>query len=258
MNKAVTFSTFARNAATAVIIISLVCDTLSLNWTSDSVFPLDMATESVDDQYIGCENNMEKLIMHEILPQELKLNEMFGKAWKEYENISDNYTRSIKVYTAPNVFSDFNINVRLGRNIYKDKFNYKAFHFFLTRGIQIRKVNTCTDVFRRTSVDYDTNVLGREMRFGQFASSSLIKGRKNFGRVSCFKIKTCYGVDISNISVFPKEKEVLIPPYESFNITNIEKDGNEMNCKVLYTLESSGKFSNMNCELLKKRRRYKF
>ncbi|KAG7324824.1 hypothetical protein KOW79_011140 [Hemibagrus wyckioides] len=50
-----------------------------------------------------------------------------------------------------------------------------------------------------------------------------------------------------------REKEVLIPPYEKFKITNITGSPNEMNCRVLYTLKSAGTCSNMNCELLNKK-----
>ncbi|XP_060794871.1 ecto-ADP-ribosyltransferase 5-like [Neoarius graeffei] len=222
-----------------------------LTRTPDSVMKLDMAQNSVDDKFIGCENETYNLITAEILPQELNSNEQFKKAWEKYADINNYFTRIIKVYTdAPNkLYSVLNDAVRLGRNTYKSNFHYKAFHFLLTRAIQMRKGNKCTDVFRRTSVHFEKKVLGREMRFGRFASTSLREDLYEFGKTSCFKMNTCFGADISNISVFPHEKEVLVPPYEKFKITNIAE--NQMNCNVLYTLESTGECSNMNCELVK-------
>lgn len=209
--------------------------------------------DSADDQYIDCENDMYNLTITTILPNELNSNEEFRTFWNIF-NIPDYYERSIRIYTDTDFYAELNNKVRSGRKSYKHNFNYKAFHFLLTRGIQIRKVNKCTDVFRRTRDHYITNVL-REMRFGQFASSSLTKNPNGFGNASCFKIKTCFGANISNISVFKHEKEVLIPPYEKFKITNIEKNSNEMNCEVLYTLESSGRCSEMNCKLLNRKKK---
>ncbi|XP_060795073.1 ecto-ADP-ribosyltransferase 5-like [Neoarius graeffei] len=286
-------------SASALIMISVVCCTVYLNWTPDSVIKLDMARDpvikldmardpvikldvapdpvikldeapdsvikldmardpvikldmapdSVDDQFIGCENKTYNLIRAKILPQELNSNKKFKEVWENYPNAPDNFTRIIKVYTNnSDLYSWLNSNVSSGRNTYKSNFRYKAFHFLLTRAIQMRKGNKCTNVFRRTSVHFEKKVLGHEMRFGRFASTSL-KNLYKFGNISCFKIKTCFGADISKISVFPDEKEVLVPPYEKFKITNITK--NQMNCNVLYTLESTGECSNMNCELVK-------
>ncbi|XP_053094860.1 NAD(P)(+)--arginine ADP-ribosyltransferase 2-like [Pangasianodon hypophthalmus] len=252
MNTAVKVSTFAKNVATAVIIISVVCYAENLKWISDSVIRLDMAENSVDDQFIGCRDTMYKLITKKILPEELKCNKNFKNIWEKYSKFTDYFTRIIKVYTDGDskLYSQFNEAVSSGRRNYVSKFTYKAFHFLLTRAVQIHQVKNCTRVFRRTNVHFDTNVLGREMRFGRFASTSLRTNMSpTFGKTSCFKVTTCFGANIAKISVFPKEEEVLVPPFEKFKITKIEK--NQMNCSVIYTLQSTGRFSKMNCALLK-------
>ncbi|MCI4384572.1 hypothetical protein PGIGA_G00040260, partial [Pangasianodon gigas] len=227
MNTAVKVSTFAKNVATAVIIISVVCYAENLKWISDSVIRLDMAENSVDDQFKCCTDRMYKLITEKILPKELKYNKNFKNIWEKYSTFTDYFTRIIKVYTDPSsdLYKQFNEAVSSGRRKYVRKFTYKAFHFLLTRAIQIHQVKKCTHVFRRTNVSFDTNVVGHEMRFGRFASTSLRTNMSDtFGGISCFKVTTCFGANIAKISVLPKEEEVLIPPFEKFKITNIEKN----------------------------------
>ncbi|XP_053367942.1 erythroblast NAD(P)(+)--arginine ADP-ribosyltransferase-like [Clarias gariepinus] len=253
MKEAVKFSTIIRNAGITVIIFSVVCYAKNPYWTSDSVFKLDMEPDSVDDQFINCGNKIDKLIKNTILKNELCCNELFEDVWKKFPKIKDDLQRIIKVYTFPSsLYSEFNNALRSGRKNYNLSCNYKAFHFLLTRAVQKYKVTNCTDVFRRTNVSFATNGVNREMRFGQFASTSIRDDLYTFGNKSCFQINTCYGANITNMSHLAHEKEVLIPPFEKFNITKIEY--NQRNCSVLYTLRSTGTFSNMNCELMKRKK----
>ncbi|XP_058262993.1 ecto-ADP-ribosyltransferase 5-like [Hemibagrus wyckioides] len=249
MRKAVFINT------TAIIIIN----TLAVVCTWEKDMKLDMALDSVDDQYIGCENEMYNLVKSKILKEELGKRKLFKKVWNDYSNSTDDFERIIKVYTAESrnkkgpLYKKLNEAVGSGRKNYRTKFKYKAFHFLLTRALQIYKVPTCAEVFRRTNVSFERKVSNQEMRFDRFASTSEINNMNSFGNISCFKIETCYGANISNFSVYQGEKEVLIPPYEKFKITNITGSPNEMNCRVLYTLKSAGTCSNMNCELLNKK-----
>ncbi|KAI5103573.1 GPI-linked NAD(P)(+)--arginine ADP-ribosyltransferase 1-like, partial [Silurus meridionalis] len=218
--------------------------------TSDSGYKLDMAQDSVDDQFTGCKNKMFQLITKEILPKEFKYDANFTTTWNKYKNIQNYFKRIIKVYTSQTgSYSKLNDAVGSGMPKYKTHFNYKAYHFLLTRAIQTYQLKKCTDVFRSTTVNFDSAKPGQQMRFGRFASTTLKSNLPGFGTSTCFKIRTCFGAYISSMSVFPNEQEVLIPPYEKFKITNVMY--NTTNCKIVYTLQSSGKFSNMKCALLK-------
>ncbi|KAI5611462.1 GPI-linked NAD(P)(+)--arginine ADP-ribosyltransferase 1-like, partial [Silurus asotus] len=220
-----------------------------LSRTSDSGYKLDMAQDSVDDQFIGCENKMFQLIKDNILPKEFKYDANFTTTWNKYKNIQNYFKRIIKVYTSQTgSYSKLNNALGSGRPKYKTHFNYKAYHFLLTRAIQTYQLKKCTDVSRSTTVKFDSAKPGQQMRFGRFASTTLKSSLPGFGTNTCFKIRTCFGADISSMSVFPSEEEVLIPPYEKFEITNVMY--NTTNCRIVYTLKSSGKFSNMNCVLL--------
>ncbi|XP_058263002.1 erythroblast NAD(P)(+)--arginine ADP-ribosyltransferase-like [Hemibagrus wyckioides] len=242
MRKAVFINT------TAIIIINTLA--VVCTWKKD--IKLDMAPTAVDDQYIGCVNETYNLVKSKILQEDFTKDRAFERAWNKYSNITDDFTRIIKVYTATgHLYSQFNDAVGSGRKQYRTQFNYKAFHFLLTRAVQMHKVQTCVNVFRRTNVHFKKSLFSNKMRFGRFTSTSLRNNMTQFGNISCFKIETCYGANISAISELPKEEEVLIPPFEKFKITNTDK--NKMNCGVLYTLQSAGNFSKMNCELFKKK-----
>ncbi|KAF7705627.1 NAD(P)(+)--arginine ADP-ribosyltransferase 2-like [Silurus meridionalis] len=247
---AVKFSSTGNNIVAALLIIFTVCCQVKLSRTSNSGYKLDMAKDSVDDQFIGCEKTMFYKIKQQILPKEFKFDVGFTTTWNKYKNIPDDFKRIIKVYTSPyGSYSKLNNAVGSGRPKYKTHFNYKAYHFLLTRAIQKYQVKQCTNVFRWTKVNFDSAFRGQQMRFGRFASTTLKSNLPGFGTKTCFKIRTCFGAYISSMSVFPNEQEVLIPPYEKFIITNVMY--NTMNCRIVYTLQSTGKFSNMNCALLK-------
>ncbi|XP_045072470.1 ecto-ADP-ribosyltransferase 5-like [Coregonus clupeaformis] len=165
---------------------------------------------------------------------------------------------AIYVYTneKPNIYLDFNRQVRDGRSNYgTTSFQYHSLHFYLTEAIQMlkRSQTTCRTTYRRTNVYFDQEVVNKNIRFGTFTSSTLVKeiGRDSFGATSCFEISTCLGADISYYSVFTGEREVLIPPYEVFTVTNIQTKSQENNlwCEVVYTLVNTGVQSDLNCKL---------
>ncbi|XP_070346922.1 ecto-ADP-ribosyltransferase 5 isoform X9 [Equus asinus] len=60
-------------------------------------------------------------------------------------------------------------------------------------------------------------------------------------------MRTCFGAPIHALSVFPKEREVLIPPYEVFLVTRFSQDG----AQSLVTLQSYNQTcSHFNCAYL--------
>ncbi|XP_014038372.1 T-cell ecto-ADP-ribosyltransferase 2-like isoform X2 [Salmo salar] len=229
-------------------------------------FPLDMAPTSIDDQYVSCSNNMHNEVNTVYLPREKNTNSDFNNAWNEArENAKPSihglqkvHSMAIYVYTnaEPEIYPDFNRQVRDGRSNYgTTSFQYHSLHFYLTEAIQMLKRNqtTCKTTYRRTKVYFDKDVVNKKVRFGTFTSSTLGReiGRDSFGETSCFEITTCFGADISYYSVFTGEREVLIPPYEVFTVTNIQTKSPENNlwCEVIYTLVSAGDQSDLKCKL---------
>lgn len=223
---------------------------------------LDMALDSIDDQFDGCSKNMTRQVQTHFLKKEMLDKTIgFGEAWKTSKNhshpqgnLTRNHSIAIYVYTGSKVYDQFNTDIRNGKQAYKQKaFKWYSLYFWLTEAIQILKKTQqeCKLTYRGTSVEFYKNVSNKEIRFGSFASSSLNQSlaKSKFGKLSCFKIYTCHGADVSDYSQHPKEEEVLIPPYEKFIVTNVRNDQKDNWCDTVYTLNSSGIKSNLNCAL---------
>ncbi|XP_065109062.1 ecto-ADP-ribosyltransferase 5-like [Paramisgurnus dabryanus] len=220
------------------------------------IYLLNMSESSVDDRYDGCTEKMANLVETKYLSEEITANKLgFGTAWINSEgeipeaedNLNRNHLIAIYVYTGVRVYSQFNQDVMTGKQKYKNmKYAWYSLHFWLTEAIQILKKTQqgCKSTYRGTSVRFNENALYKEIRFGTFASSSLLlDNAKSFGTESCFEIKTCYGADLSKYSQYSDEKEVLIPPYETFKVTEIRHDW----CKTVFVLKSSRIRSDLNC-----------
>lgn len=234
---------------------------------------LNMAEDSVDDMYSGCEKEVGKTVRDTFLPNEKNTDSDFKNAWEEAEKrnkkklhnkniLTKEEASAIYVYTLdkPKVYLNFNIAVRSQRNDYTTEFNFKyhALHFYLTRAVQkLNKIqNQCPTVYRRDKSAFSKDVKNQLIQFGSFTSSSLgsYPNPEKFGSKSCFEIRTCFGADISLHSKVEGEREVLIPPYEVFNVTDIVETspGNHPPCDVVYKLRSTGTLSNTNCTEKKK------
>ncbi|XP_073688316.1 ecto-ADP-ribosyltransferase 4-like [Garra rufa] len=227
------------------------------------IYPFNMAQNSVDDQYDGCTKEMENLVMTEYLEKELNNSAEFQMAWQEAKNnasapeddLTENHSIAIYVYTDKDVYSEFNKAVRSEKEKYQNMtFPWYSLHFLLTEAIQILKKTQhgCKLTYRGTDAEFDSDVLNTFVRFGSFTSSSLNRTvAEEFGNAFCFEIYTCEGAEVANYSKFPDEDEVLIPPYETFKVTDVRNrtDENDLWCDNVFTLESFGKISDLNCRL---------
>uniref|UniRef100_A0A8C3PIA2 NAD(P)(+)--arginine ADP-ribosyltransferase n=1 Tax=Calidris pygmaea TaxID=425635 RepID=A0A8C3PIA2_9CHAR len=238
-----------------------------LNLTAIRKVVLDMACASFDDQYQRCDHKMEEEL-GELNRTEFDRNDIYKKIWilaaAEWRNkegrvpkppaLHTEHAVALMAYTHECLYGEFNAAVReAGRSHreYLDNFHFKTLHFLLTQALKIlRKAQPqkCYDVYRGIRDIRFTAQSHDIVRFGQFASSSFLKDRaERFGTDTVFSVHTCYGVPIKNFSFFPKEAEVLIPPFERFIVTNITYDGKTTHIE----LKSTGKSSYHNCEWLK-------
>nr|XP_056714785.1 erythroblast NAD(P)(+)--arginine ADP-ribosyltransferase-like [Euleptes europaea] len=230
--------------------------------------PFDMSTTSFDDQYKDCVDRTEDRL-RELHHTEIA-NTSYAKVWENVaakwneinsstsvpKGLKPDYAIAALAYTQKETFlyRDLNRAVRKAgesEDYYLKNFHFKAFHFFLTRALQVLRTTSnpkCRETYRGIKGVRFIAEPSKKARFGYFASSSLNKSAAvHFGRDTFFTIRTCYGTYIKEFSFYPEEEEVLIPPYELFQVANIinKSDGIEI------SLNSVGIFSKYNCVYVK-------
>ncbi|NXM51575.1 NARE ribosyltransferase, partial [Gymnorhina tibicen] len=197
---------------------------------------------------------------------ELQQNPQFAQVWtmatarlrlqrlRVSPLLSSDQAIALMTYTMNDLYKVFNAAVRVAgrsRRVYRDRFHFKALHFLLTdamatlRDAQGQQCHCA--VQEVTGVQFKAK-RGDTVRFGQFASTSFSKRTAQFfGTDTVFQVYTCHGVDIQAFSSFPGEKEVLIPPFETFKVTSVTWDGKSPRI----WLRSVGTRSTYNCEWLR-------
>ncbi|XP_036419028.1 erythroblast NAD(P)(+)--arginine ADP-ribosyltransferase-like [Colossoma macropomum] len=178
---------------------------------------MNLYLNSIDDEFMGCKQQMYCWVTKQLLDTELSLNENFRDEWnaaKQYfhlENTKNSHLTveqlrriALRAYTGNKIYSELNNKMREGRGTYMTEFGLISLHFLITDGIQTRNAEQCPQykcqtTYRRSKTEIDiTDTL---VRFGSFASSSLKATLRHFGNKTCFIITTCYGVDVSDISM---------------------------------------------------------
>uniref|UniRef100_A0A8B9R162 NAD(P)(+)--arginine ADP-ribosyltransferase n=1 Tax=Anas platyrhynchos TaxID=8839 RepID=A0A8B9R162_ANAPL len=224
---------------------------------------MDMAQNSFDDRYQDCRCEMEEELK-KVKRTEFK-NRLYADTWREanetWQNCIDlqvlrrEYAVAVLAYTAgTGLHCEFNEAVCEGgrsRKHYLECFHFKTMHFLLTEALHtLRKAqgHRCYHVNCGVRGIRFTAQLHQTVRFGRFASASLHKkATERFGQDTLFFVYTCYGVPIWNFSFYPNEKEVLIPPYEVFKVTNVMSYFS----RSIIHLRSHTTQSTYNCALLK-------
>ncbi|NWU87164.1 NRT2 ribosyltransferase, partial [Onychorhynchus coronatus] len=228
---------------------------------------LNMAPNSFDDQYSRCRIKMAKALRalnRTEFATDSAYAEAWGKATKEWHKRSFVGSRlrpeqaiALIAYSMEQggLYVEFNKAVRSAgrsRQEYLRNFPFKVVHFLLTEALDDLRAEVthprCLDVYRGIEGIRFTTESGRIIRFGQFASSSLLKNvSDDYGTDTTFEVHTCHGANIRNFSNDPKEEEVLIPPFETFNVTSVTRQ----EAKTQIRLRSHGVYSKYNCAWLR-------
>ncbi|CAO2607020.1 Ecto-ADP-ribosyltransferase 4 [Lemmus lemmus] len=211
---------------------------------------------------------MEELSQGDYFMEEIGTHKYYSRAWQKAhltwlsqedtlpESMTTVHAVAILVYTLNhNVSSDFATAmakaVRSPRQ-YRQSFRFKYLHYYLTSAIQLlreeramKNSDLCYEVHHgMKNVKFEVSV-GATVRFGQFLSASLLREKTQVsGNQTLFTIATCLGASVQDFSL---RKEVLIPPYELFEV--VSKSRNPKG--DLINLRSVGNLSTYNCQLLK-------
>ncbi|XP_021085197.1 GPI-linked NAD(P)(+)--arginine ADP-ribosyltransferase 1 isoform X2 [Mesocricetus auratus] len=172
----------------------------------------------------------------------------------------DEHGVALLAYTASSsLYRKFNAAVReagRSRAHYLHHFSFKTLHFLLTEALQLlgsHRSRGCRQVYRGVNgLRFRPAGPGATVRLGGFASASLkYVAAQQFGTDTFFGIWTCLGAPIRGYSVFPAEEEVLIPPFETFQVINASRPAQG---PARIYLRALGKRSTYNCEYIKEKR----
>uniref|UniRef100_A0A8C5KIW6 NAD(P)(+)--arginine ADP-ribosyltransferase n=1 Tax=Jaculus jaculus TaxID=51337 RepID=A0A8C5KIW6_JACJA len=244
--------------------------------------PLDMAPASFDDQYAGCAAAM-RAALPDLNRTEFEANKVYADGWAQASaqwrergagdaawgpgspagardappGFGDLHAVALLAYTANSpLHRAFNAAVRdagRSRAHYLRRFPFKSLHFLLTEALQLlaaRRAPRCRQVYRGVhGLRFRPLGPGATVRLGGFASASLRNAAaQQFGEDTFFGIWTCLGAPIQGYSFFPGEEEVLIPPFETFQVVNASRAGQG---PARIYLRALGKSSTYNCEYVK-------
>ncbi|XP_044116655.1 GPI-linked NAD(P)(+)--arginine ADP-ribosyltransferase 1 [Neovison vison] len=244
--------------------------------------PLDMAPASFDDQYEGCAAAM-TAALPDLNQTEFQANKVYADGWVQASSqwqdrqasgpewvlsptglpppppgFRDEHGVALLAYTANSpLHKEFNAAVReagRSRAYYLHHFSFKTLHFLLTEALQLlgrdKRSPQCHQVFRGVhGLRFRPAGPRATVRLGGFASASLKNvAAQQFGEDTFFGIWTCLGAPIKRYSFFPGEEEVLIPPFETFQVINASRPAQG---PVRIYLRALGKHSTYNCEYIK-------
>ncbi|XP_063251914.1 NAD(P)(+)--arginine ADP-ribosyltransferase 2-like [Prinia subflava] len=233
--------------------------------TVANVVLLDMAWDSFDDRYEGCGPAM-TAALPALNRSEFQHNPLLARVWPqaviEWQKWgsplsplpSPDQAIAIMAYMMGDLYMDFNLAMPMaGRSPqhYRDNFQYKTFHFLLTQALVALRgaqKGQCLDVSHQACGVLFTARRGDTVRFGQFLLTIPKKPRGG----GCpegteFQVRTCHAVEIQSFFQQTENEWVLIPPYETFEVTEATQEGT----RVQIQLRSTGTHSKYNCEWLK-------
>ncbi|XP_066062035.1 NAD(P)(+)--arginine ADP-ribosyltransferase 2-like [Chamaea fasciata] len=212
---------------------------------------------------MGCQR-----AMTELLPalnySEFQKNPLFARVWvkamAEWQRwgapespLSPAQATAIMAYTMKDMYQEFNAAMRVARHSpqeYRDNFHFKTLHFLLTQAVAtLRDAQKwkCTELHQKVcGVQFEAKH-GDIVHFGEFLSTLLSETSGNCSwKVTFLHVYTCQGVDIGFFSDNSLNCGLLIPPFETFEVTQITKTRD----KAVIYLRSTGTHSINDCEWL--------
>ncbi|XP_058670006.1 erythroblast NAD(P)(+)--arginine ADP-ribosyltransferase-like [Ammospiza caudacuta] len=235
---------------------------MAMSTMAVDVIPLDMAPDSFDDQYRGCGPAM-KAALPALNRSEFQKNEEFAEVWVKAaakvqgqglpeSPLSAEQATAIMAFTMtdPRTFNDAVHVVGRSRQEYRDNFHFKTLHFLLTDSLATLRdtqKGQCRDAFLKVCDTRFETQPGETIRFGHFMPVFPSKQIGECPSETMLELRTCHGVEIQFFSEHPEPEIVLIPPFETFKVTQYTLKGD----KTQIQLQSTGTYSKYNCEWLR-------
>lgn len=206
---------------------------------------LDMADNAFDDEYQKCTDRMEIKYVPQLLMEEKTSYQPLEDVWENAKakwearkthiylpmSFKDNYGIALMAYISEaqeqtSFYHLFNEAVKMAgqsRNDYVYSFQFKAFHFYLTKALQLLR-RPCEDSYKnvvyRTSPGTSFTFGGlNQARFGHFTLAYSAKPQVANDQHILLTIHTCFGVAIEKFFDKASERIILIPLNEVFHVS---------------------------------------
>uniref|UniRef100_A0A8C2N9S9 NAD(P)(+)--arginine ADP-ribosyltransferase n=1 Tax=Capra hircus TaxID=9925 RepID=A0A8C2N9S9_CAPHI len=213
---------------------------------------LDMAHNAFDDEYLKCANRMEIKYVPQLFKEEKASLQLLEDVWENAEarweaqkpqlflpvNFKDNYGIALMAYISEaqeqsSFYHLFNEAMEMAGQSRKDYvygFQFKAFHFYLTKALQLLR-RSCENSYKNVvySVRLNTSFTFGELnqaRLGHFTLAYSSKPQAADGQHVLLTIKTCFGVAVEKFFDKESERIVLIPLNEVFHVSQDEAGNN--------------------------------
>ncbi|XP_014643292.1 PREDICTED: ecto-ADP-ribosyltransferase 3 isoform X2 [Ceratotherium simum simum] len=206
---------------------------------------LDMADNAFDDEYLKCTDRMEIKYVPQLLKEEKASHQLLEDVWENAKakwearktqiflpvSFKDNHGIALMAYISEaqeqthfyHLFSEAVKMAGQSRKDYIYGFQFKAFHFYLTKALQLLR-RPCEDsyknvVYSRSQGASFTFGEPNQARFGLFTLAYLAKPPATNDQHILLTIHTCFGVAVEKF--FDKESEtiILIPLNEVFHVS---------------------------------------
>ncbi|XP_045388803.1 ecto-ADP-ribosyltransferase 3 isoform X2 [Lemur catta] len=219
---------------------------------------LDMADNAFDDEYLKCSDRMEIKYVPQLLKEEKVSHQLLNTVWENAKakwearktqlflpmNFKDNHGIALMAYISEAqeqtpFYHLFNEAVKMAGQSRKDYiygFQFKAFHFYLTRALQFLR-RPCDDSYKNvvyiTSQDTSFTFGGlNQARFGRFTLAYSAKPQATNDQLIVLSIYTCFGVAIEKFFDEESERITLIPLSEVFQVSQ-EEAGNNLTLRSI-------------------------
>lgn len=205
---------------------------------------LDMEDNAFDDEYLKCSDRMETKYIPQLLKEEKASQQLLVDVWEDAKSkwetqktkmvlpvtFKDNHGIALMAYIAEaqkqtEFYHIFNEAVKMAGQSRKDyiyDFQFKAFHFYLTKALQLLR-RPCEESYK--NVVYSTSQVSftfgglNQARLGNFTLAYSTKPQVANDEHILLTIYTCFGVAVEKFFDKEGEKIILIPLNEVFHVS---------------------------------------
>uniref|UniRef100_M3YB99 NAD(P)(+)--arginine ADP-ribosyltransferase n=2 Tax=Mustela putorius furo TaxID=9669 RepID=M3YB99_MUSPF len=213
---------------------------------------LDMADNAFDDEYLKCADRMEVKYVPQLLKEEKASHQLLKDVWENAEakweaqktripvptSFKDTHGIALTAFAAEalartpfyRMFSEAVKTAGLSRKDYVYDFQFKAFHFYLTRALQLLR-RPCEDSYKAAvySISQDVSFAAggpSQARLGRFTLAYSARPQAADDEHVLLTIRTCFAIAIEHFFDKESERIVLIPLNEIFHVS---QDGTSNN-----------------------------